>query len=126
MAINLRSLLWLGFLISTGFAFAHHSSTMFDRDKQATLVGEVKEFNWTNPHCSIVIEAEDGKGGKTEWSIEGGSPNQMVALGWKRSIVKPGDKVTVMIRPLRNGDPGGTLMRITLADGQVLRSGYQQ
>ena len=36
---------------------------------------------------------------------------------------KKGDKVTAVVNPLRNGDPGSLLSRITLADGRVLGNG---
>ena len=97
---------------------------MFDGNKVVTLVGEIKEFDWTNPHCAIVIEVPDGKGGVAEWSVEGGSPNTMVNHGWRRSILKPGDKVSIDVNPLKNGDHGGRLVRVTLADGTILSAGY--
>jgi Family of unknown function (DUF6152) len=110
-----------------GPARAHHSSAMFDREKQVTLAGEIQEYNWTNPHCSIVMSVADPGGGKAVmWSLEGGSPNEMVKLGWRRSTLKPGDKVTVVSHPLKDGRPGGTIMRAILADGTVLSSGYIQ
>ena len=33
------------------------------------------------------------------------------------------DKVTAVVSPLRSGEPGGLLSRITLADGRVLLNG---
>jgi hypothetical protein len=114
----------LALCIPLGLASAHHSSTMFDHAKTVVLVGEIKEFNWNNPHCSIVIEVPDDKGNSVEWNLEGGSPNEMIKVGWRRSSLKPGDKVTIAIHPLRNGAPGGSFARVTLADGTVLRSGY--
>ena len=35
---------------------AHHSSTMFDREKFIVLEGTVKELHWANPHVAIFIE----------------------------------------------------------------------
>ena len=48
------------------------------------------------------------------------SPNNLVHEGWKRSSIKPGDKVTVKINPLRDGRPGGLYIGITLSDGKYL------
>lgn len=118
------SVLCLSLLATAGAAFAHHSSAMFDGNKVVTLVGEIKEFDWTNPHCAILIDVPDGKGGVAEWSVEGGSPNTMVNHGWRRSILRPGDKVSIDVNPLKNGDHGGRLVRVTLADGTVLSAGY--
>ncbi len=118
------SVLCLSLLATAGAAFAHHSSAMFDGNRVVTLVGEIKEFDWTNPHCAILIDVPDGKGGVAEWSVEGGSPNTMVNHGWRRSVLKPGDKVSIDVNPLKNGDHGGRLVRVTLSDGTVLTAGY--
>ena len=44
-------------------------------------------------------------------------------IGWKFSDVKKGDKVTLLINPLKNGDPGGMLETATLADGRMMSDG---
>jgi Family of unknown function (DUF6152) len=49
-----------------------------------------------------------------------GSPNSLVKNGWKSTILKPGDKVTVVVNPLRSGEHGGIFQSITLADGRTL------
>ena len=43
-------------------AFAHHSFAVYDRTKVLTLKGDVKTFQWTNPHCVIwfVVKPEGG------------------------------------------------------------------
>jgi hypothetical protein len=43
--------------------------------------------------------------------------------GWKFNTVKRGDKVSAVVSPLRNGDPGCLLNRIALPDGRVLSNG---
>ena len=35
--------------------------------------------------------------------------------GWKFNTLKKGDKVTAVVSPLQNGEPGSLLTRITLA-----------
>ena len=98
---------------------AHHSFAMFDNEKEATLEGTIKEFQWTNPHTWIQVMVKDASGKDVEWSIEGGSPNSLSRSGWKRTSIKSGDKATVVIHPLKNGEPGGSLMRITV-NGQLV------
>ncbi len=100
-------------------AFAHHSFAMFDSSKTMTLVGTVKEFQWTNPHTWIQVNVPTN-GKVVEWSIEGGSPNGLARRGWKSSIMKPGDKITVVISPMKDGSNGGSLKTVTLPDGKVL------
>lgn len=104
-------------LMLAGPALAHHSFAMFDYSKEITVVGEVKEFRWRNPHIHILINVPDGRGGMVEWDIEGGTPNTQRRNGWSANTLKPGDKISVVIRPLKNGDNGGNLIRATRGDG---------
>ena len=102
---------------------AHHSFAMFDTAKPITLAGVVTAFEWTNPHAYIEIDAADGKGGVTHWSLELGSTSILMRAGWKFNTLKKNDKVTAVVSPLRSGEPGGLLSRITLPDGRVLQNG---
>lgn len=101
-------------------ASAHHSSAMFDAQKSVQLSGVVREFQWSNPHCYIQLVVKNGKGADEEWSLEMGAPMYLYNLGWRRSTVKPGDRLVVEIAPLRNGDRGGLLTKATTADGKPL------
>jgi hypothetical protein len=102
---------------------AHHSFASFDRSKQVTLTGIVKEFQWTNPHAWIQIVVTDDQGREIEWGVECGSPNMMVRTGWKRSSLQPGDEVVFTVNPLLDGRPNGALVKIVLADGTELGPG---
>ena len=104
-------------------ASAHHSFAMFDTAKPVTLEGVVTAFEWTNPHAYIELDVPGGAGGHKHWSIELGSPSILMRAGWKFNILKKGDKVTALVSPLRNGEPGSLLNRLTLADGRVLLNG---
>ena len=104
-------------------ARAHHSFAMFDNDHQVKISGTVSKFDWANPHIYIFVNGgEAGKDGKA-WTIEGASPGILNRIGWKFNIVKAGDKVTMIIAPLRSGEAGGLLKEITLPDGRVLNNG---
>jgi Family of unknown function (DUF6152) len=99
-------------------AMAHHSFTMFDAQKQATLTGTVKEFQWSNPHCWIQLMVRDDSGKDAEWSVELPSPRIIFQGGWKPGSVKPGDKITVTVHPLKDGSTGGALISAVGPDGQ--------
>ena len=101
-------------------AYAHHSAAGIDRTKSVTIVGTVTQFKWANPHSWMEIEVPNDKGGTDTWNIEMMPPSFLVRAGWKSTTVKPGDKVSVVVRPLRNGDPGGLFVSIKLPSGQVL------
>jgi hypothetical protein len=99
---------------------AHHSFSMFDRERSIVISGVVKEFQWTNPHTWIQVVVTDAAGKQTEWSLEGGSPGILARNGWKRTSLRAGEKITVEIYPLKDGTPGGSFIEITRADGSKL------
>lgn len=116
--ICLSVMLWLG---AGGIAFAHHSFAMFDMTKQVTLEGTIKTFKWSNPHAWIEINVPKQGGDVEMWGVELTSPNNLMRVGWKRTSLKPGDKVTMIVHPLRSGAPGGSLAQVTLVDGTILK-----
>ena len=105
-----------GLILATGStaALAHHSFAMFDNAKSVTIEGTVKEFQWTNPHSWVQLMVKDASGKEVEWSIEGGSPNGLSRQGWKRTAIKAGDKAKVVIHPMKDGAPGGSLVEISI------------
>ena len=110
----------IGLLSVAAPASAHHSYATFDRDKAQTVSGVVHEFRWVNPHAWIDLDVRNEKGVVERWSIECNSPNILSRVGWKSNMLRPGDKVTLQVHPLRNGDAGGSLMSLKLPDGTVL------
>jgi hypothetical protein len=101
-------------------AAAHHSFAMFDQSKQVPLSGTVHDFQWTNPHAFIDVDVPNTAGGLDLWKVELNSPNNLKRQGWKSSQMKTGDKVTVVINPLRDGSKGGLFVAVTLPDGKVM------
>jgi hypothetical protein len=110
----------LALVLAAAPTWAHHSFTMFDSTKMVTLTGTIKEFQWTNPHTFTWIDVPNQSGGVDTWAIEGMSPNYLGRRGWTKNTLKPGDKVSVVILPLKDGSKGGTFLRCTLADGTVM------
>ena len=108
-----------GALMLASPAMAHHSFAMFDRDRQVTLEGTVHDFQWTNPHAWIEVDVPDGRGGSDKWGLELNSPNNLARQGWRSNLIKAGDKVTVVLNPLRSGEHGGLFLELVLVDGKV-------
>lgn len=104
-------------------AFAHHSYAMFDQTRTESIVGTVQGLELISPHGWLRVLSVDAKGAANEWSMEMGGPGQMRRAGWAEDTVKPGDKVTVQIHPLRDGSFGGQLVSVTLPNGAVLPRG---
>jgi len=107
-------------LISAPAALAHHSTAMFDMNKDVTLDGTIKDFQWTNPHTWIVFLVPNAAGNYDEYGIEGMSPNYLVRNGWNKHTLKPGDKVTLTIHPLKDGRKGGFDVSVKLPDGRLI------
>jgi hypothetical protein len=103
--------------------YGHHSFAMFDTVNRVTLTGAVTTFEWTNPHVYIEIDVPDSKGVVKHWSIELGSPSILMQSGWKFTAIKVGDRLTLLVNPLKSGQPGGMLVQATLPDGRVLTNG---
>ena len=100
-------------------ALAHHSYSMFDMNKTVVLDAEVVRFKWQNPHA--FIEADVAERGATQrWSIEMTSPNNLAQEGWKRTSLKPGDRVRIWVHPLRSGARGASYAGVRLPDGSTL------
>ncbi|MEA2948375.1 MAG: hypothetical protein QOI40_3705 [Alphaproteobacteria bacterium] len=109
---------------------AHHSATMFDHTKSVTLNGTVVELRWVNPHVSLSVNGTIKEGDEPAlWVLEMTSPGNLVrAGGWSRNAVKPGDRVEVIMSPLRDSEKkGGALKKLTLLDtGQVFTANLRE
>ena len=109
--------------VVTAPVLAHHGNASHDTDKVLTLKGTVTEWVWSNPHCFLKFDVKDEKGAVTLWVVETQNPVSISKDGWSRRSFAPGDEVTVTLTPVKNGSPIGLVRSVTLADGQVLRSG---
>lgn len=103
-------------------AWAHHSYAAFDMSKRLLVKGTVQSFEWTNPHCWLRVVVPNADGSSVVWNVEAGTPNVDSRRGWSPTDIHPGDKVAMILYPLRDGSPGGTLASVTLTDGRVLHA----
>jgi hypothetical protein len=120
--------IWLGVGAATALAAAsahpaaaHHSFALFNAQKTVALEGTVKDFQWTNPHVWIQLIVTDASGKDVEWSIEAASASSLARQGWSRQTLKPGDHVTVVVHPLKDGTDGGSLVSASV-NGQPIGS----
>ena len=113
-------------LLSAAPAVSHHSNSAYQVDKVITVVGVVKEWKWTNPHTWLHLTVDDPKDGKVEWACEGRAPGVLGRAGWDRTVLKPGEKVTVHMSQAKDGSRVGIIARVTKEDGTILGNGGNQ
>jgi Family of unknown function (DUF6152) len=123
-AIHSRRRRWLAAisLLLIVPAVAHHSTAMYDMEKTVTLKGAIKAFHWTNPHCWIQVLVL-GPTGDEEWNIQLGPPTKLYREDWKPLMYKPGDSITALVHPMRNGTRQGLLISSTGSDGKPTGTG---
>ena len=101
---------------------AHHSAAQFDFAQRVTIEGVVKKFNVTNPHTWAVVEITDDKRGTRDAEYEGHSASHFYRAGFTRDMVKPGDKIAILVAPRKDGEDGGFIQAFT-ANGKTIGFG---
>ena len=110
----------LGAAVLTAPAFAHHSFASFDLERIVRLDGVVVEFQWTNPHAWLEVDAVAPDGATERWGIEFNSPNNLTRQGWSRDSLEPGDAISVVFHPMRDGQPGGFFYEVSIEGGETI------
>jgi hypothetical protein len=109
-----------GLLLVSGQVSAHHGRSNYEVTSTLTVKGIVTDFEWSNPHAVIHLDATD-EGGKVEkWMAETNSPTTLSRQGWTRHTVKPGDQVTLVGHRVKGGANYINFSKITFADGREL------
>ena len=102
-------------------AAAHHSGAMFDDQKEVTVTGTVKEFQYTNPHSWLLVDVKDADGKVTTWGFEAEGPSTLMRAGIRRSDLPPGTEITITGRPMKDGRPAAAWTKATrLSDNKEL------
>jgi Family of unknown function (DUF6152) len=114
----------LGLVIVSAPLLAHHGGSEYDTKNPLTLKGTVTEFNWSNPHCQILLDVKQDDGKVVNWSFETLAPAVLKRAGWSPQSMHRGDQVTITFAPSKRGTPVGTLRKAVLADGKELTGGY--
>ena len=102
------------------WASAHHSHSMFDTSREATITGTVTSFVFRNPHVFLYVDVKSSSGAIQSWSVEMSNISNMERRGIYASTFKVCDLVTVKVNPLKDGRAGGNYTSVTTADGKTL------
>ena len=96
---------------------AHHSGVMFDEEKEVTVQGVVKDFQYTNPHSWLLVDVTNADGTVTTWGFEAEGPSTLMQRRIRRSDFSPGTKLTITGRPMKDGRPAAAWVKAVRADG---------
>ena len=99
---------------------AHHSFTMFDRTVEKVLTGTVARWAFNPPHSWLYVNVKNPDGSVTLWSFEGSAPPSLITRGITGATFEPGNTVTVLYCPLKDGRPGGGIGWVRLANGNFV------
>ena len=99
---------------------AHHSFTEFDRETELVTTGTVVRWEFNNPHSWLRVNIRNDDGSDTLWSFEGSGPTSLIQRGILGSTFEPGDTVTLMYCPMRDGRNGGHMGWALLEDGRYV------
>jgi Family of unknown function (DUF6152) len=102
------------------FALAHHSTAMYDLIHGTIIAGEVKRFDWENPHVHIYLDVTGEDAAIEHWTVELESPSILGRLGWKKDKLMPGDQISVTGGRAKNGSFQIRAVEVTLPDGTKL------
>ena len=107
---------------------AHHSGSMFEPEKEITVKGVVKEFQYTNPHSWLIVTVTNEDGSTSNWGFEAEGPSTLLRAGIKKSDFSPGTAITITGRPMRDGRTAAYWIKATRdSDGKEFNpaAGFQ-
>ena len=107
-------------LIPVASLQAHHSFVEFDQSTELIMTGEVVRWAFNNPHTWLYLNVEGEDGTVSLWSFEGSGPVSLFRRGINGNTFKPGDRLTFMFCPIRDGRPAGHLGWVRLEDGTMI------
>lgn len=117
----MRKMLWGtlgGLAILSSPSLAHHSAVMFDDQKEITVTGVVKEFQYTNPHSWLLVDVKNDDGTVTTWGFEAEGPSTLMRAGIRKSDFSPGTELSISGHPMKDGRPAAAWTKAKRGDGK--------
>jgi DNA/RNA endonuclease YhcR with UshA esterase domain len=105
-------------MLAAPLASAHHSAALFyEMGARITLKGEVKRWNFRNPHAILELDVKNAKGEIEHWTCETSAPSALRRAGWSQDSIKAGEIVSIDGVPARDGTKLMRITGVTKADG---------
>lgn len=113
------SCVWLLLAGLAATVSAHHGNAVYDTRKSVTVTGSVTKWQLINPHAGLWIEVKTDSGSTELWSGEfGGVLDLYRTFKWNKDTFKPGDRVTLIGNPARDGSTALLAREVVMADGR--------
>ena len=102
-------------------AAAHHSfAAVYNLQEPVKVKGTIVKVRLTNPHSWFYIDVKGADGKVEHWAFEAGTPSGMIRNGYKASVIKTGDVVTVTGFHAKDQSQNMAMLKeLTTADGTV-------
>ena len=119
-------ILALALATSSGLARAHHSFAGYNQNRLATVKGTVEVWQWSNPHCFLLLTVSRSDGTQTQYKLLARSTDLLSRQHVQRDTLHTGQIVTATYNPLRDGENGGLLGTVVGEDGKLLINRFQR
>jgi len=119
----LRIAIACGLALATASPGLAHHFFPRESDTPVTVTGTVVRFEMVNPHSRLILEARDASGTVATWDIELGSVQALMARGWKRDVLHPGDVVAAEVILRKGRAHAGSARMVVLPDGRSVFAG---
>ena len=98
---------------------AHHANSAYDRSMDITVSGTVTKWQFINPHAGLWLAITNDNGETQEWSVEfQGTLDLYRHYSFNKDTFRPGDEITLIGNPARNGDPDLSARIVIFSDGK--------
>jgi hypothetical protein len=99
--------------------WAHHSfAAEYDSSKPVSVKGKATKMDWVNPHSHLYFDVTTPEGKTEQWTAETPPPNGLYRAGWRQTMIKGGEEITVNGYLAKDGANLMWAQSVDFADGR--------